>query len=330
MQRWLLIGLFVTATVLPTPFAYAQGVQSGTITGFVNSADELPLPGVTVTATSDALQGQRTTVTDTNGVYYLRALPAGTYTMAFAIPGFQPSTRTDVAVNVGGVTGLDATMSVATLAETVTVTGQAPSPIASVTTGQTYGKGEVDAFPMGRRPVDIAELAPGVSSNTFAAGQLIIGGAFGFDNIFMVNGVDVNENLFGSANDLFIEDAILETSVLAHGLPAAYGRFSGGVVNVVTKSGGNTFSGSVRQNLSNPAWIAETPRQKQSAIVNPSRVSKNYEGTFGGPVVRDRLWFFSAARYENADAANTLTQTGGSYIRTVTNKRGELNHHLQR
>ena len=119
----------------------------------------------------------------------------------------------------------------------------------------------------------------------------------------MVNGVDVNDNLFGSANDLFIEDAILETSVLAHGVSRVVGRFSGGVVNVVTKSGGNSFSGSFRQNLSNPAWIAETPRQKQNGIVNPSRVSKNYEGTMGGPVVRDRLWFFSAGRYENSDAA---------------------------
>ena len=98
------------------------------------------------------------------------------------------------------------------------------------------------------------------------------------------------------------------------GSPPQYGRFSGGVVNVVTKSGGNTFGGSFRQNLSNPAWIVETPRQKQSGIVNPSIVSKNYEATMGGPIVRDRLWFFTAGRYENADAANTFTQAGGSFL----------------
>ena len=304
--------------------AHAQGVQTGTVTGIVDSADGLPLPGVTVTASSPALQGRRTTITDANGVYYLRALPAGVYTIDFAIDGFQSSTRMDVTVNVGGVTELDSTMPPARLTETVTVTADAPSSIASVTTSQTYAKREVDALPVGRRPVDVAELAPGATANTFAAGQLIIGGAFGFDNIFMVDGVDVNENLFGSANDLFIEDAILETSVLTHGISAAYGRFSGGVVNVVTKSGGNTFSGSFRQNLSNPAWIAETPRQAQSGLENPSRVGKSYEGTLGGPVVRDRLWFFSAGRYENTDGANTFTQTGGSYIRTVTNKRAEL------
>ncbi|MGH9253617.1 MAG: TonB-dependent receptor [Vicinamibacterales bacterium] len=322
MHRWLFVGLFVT--VAWSSVAHAQGVQTGTISGIVDSSDGLPLPGATVTATSAAMQGPRTAVTDTNGVYYVRALPAGTYTIEFAVSGFQPSTRPGVLVSVGGTTELDATMSVATLTETVTVTGEAPSSIASVTTHQTYGKREVDALPMGRRPVDIAELAPGATSNTFAAGQLIIGGAFGYDNIFMVDGVDVNENLFGSANDLFIEDAVLETSLLAHGVSAAYGRFSGGVVNVVTKSGGNTFSGSFRQNLSNPDWVTETPRQKQNGIENPSRVSKSYEGTFGGPVIRDRLWFFAAGRYEDADTANTFTQTGGSYVRTVTNTRGEL------
>ena len=323
MPRSLLVGLFVTATIIWPPLAHAQGVQTGTVTGIVDSADRVPLPGVTVTATSTALQGERSTVTDTNGVYYLRALPPGTYTVGFDLSNFQPSTRT-VVVNVGGVIAVDATLALATLSETVTVTGEATSTLATVSTGQTYVKSEVDALPVGRRPVDIAELAPGLTSNTFAAGQLIVGGAFGFDNIFMMDGVDVNDNLFGSANDLFIEDAVLETSVLAHGISAAYGRFSGGVVNVVTKSGGNTFGGSFRQNLSNPAWIVETPRQKQSGIVNPSIVSKNYEATMGGPIVRDRLWFFSAGRYENADAANTFTQTGGSFLRTVNNKRGEL------
>ncbi len=292
MPRSLLVGLFVAATIIWPPLVHAQGVQTGTVTGIVDSADRLPLPGVTVTATSPALQGERSTVTDTNGVYYLRALPPGTYTIGFDLSNFQPSTRT-VVVNVGGVIAVDATLALATLSETVTVTGEATSTLATVSTGQTYVKSEVDALPVGRRPVDIAELAPGLTSNTFAAGQLIVGGAFGFDNIFMMNGVDVNDNLFGSANDLFIEDAVLETSVLAHGISAAYGRFSGGVVNVVTKSGGNTFGGSFRQNLSNPAWIVETPRQKQSGIVNPSIVSKNYEATMGGPIVRDRLWFFT-------------------------------------
>ena len=89
-----------------------------------------------------------------------------------------------------------------------------------------------------------------------------ISGATSFDNVFMINGVDINDNLFGTANNLFIEDAIEQTNILTGGISAEYGRFSGGVVNIVTKSGGNTFGGSFRENFSNPKWIDETPRQK--------------------------------------------------------------------
>ena len=106
MQRSLLPGWLLAATLLCSTFAYAQGVQTGTVTGIVASADGLPLPGVTVTATSPALQGERSTVSDTNGVYYVRALPAGTYTIDFVISNFQPSTRPEVVVTVGGVTQL--------------------------------------------------------------------------------------------------------------------------------------------------------------------------------------------------------------------------------
>ena len=164
MQRISPIGLCLAAMIAPASLAHAQGVQTGTVTGSVESIDGGRLPGVMVMATSTALQGERTAVTDVNGIYYLRALPAGTYTISFAISDFQPSTRENVGVNVGGITEVNATMSLAALTETVTVTAEAPSPIAGVTTSQAYGKREVDALPVGRRPADIAEFAPGVSS----------------------------------------------------------------------------------------------------------------------------------------------------------------------
>jgi len=324
MRRVSLFGFCLAAMLVPSP-AHAQGLQTGTVTGIVESVDQVALPGVRVTAASAAVQGERTAVTDVNGVYYLRALPAGTYDVGFERSDFQSSTRDNVMVNVGGITEVDATMSLSERTDTVTVTAETPSVNATLTTSQTYGKREIDALPMGRRPADIAAFAPGVSTpSTTAAGQVLIGGAFGFDNVFMVNGVDVNDNILGTANDLFIEDAIQEASVLTHGISAEYGRFSGGVVNIVTKSGGNAFGGSFRQNLSNPAWISETPRQVENGITNPDLVSQTYEGTFGGPIVLNRLWFFSAGRYENTDTQNTFTQTGGAFTRTETNKRGEL------
>lgn len=176
MQRHSFIALVLVALSLPGSPVLAQGVQAGTVTGTVASTDGVPLPGVTVTATSAALQGERTTVTDVNGVYALRALPAGAYRVSFGMQDFQPSTRDDVIVTLGGIAAINATMSLAARAETVTVTAEAPSSIAALATSQTFEKREIDALPVGRRPVDIAELAPGLTTNTFAAGQVIIGG----------------------------------------------------------------------------------------------------------------------------------------------------------
>ena len=309
------------ASALP---ALSQGVQTGTISGLVSSLDRLPLPGVTVTVVSPALQGEREVVSDSNGVYYVTGLPAGTYRVAFAMSGFQSAARESVQVNIGAIASIDATMSLESIKETVTVTAQMPSPLAQASTTQALTKRDIDVLPVGRRPVDVAELAPSVTANAFNTGQVTIAGSFGYDNVFMVNGVDVNDNIQGTSNNLFIEDAIEDTSVLTHGISAEYGRFSGGVINVVTKSGGNRTSGSFRETLSNPAWIEETPLEKASKISHDGVLGTTHEGTFGGPLLRDRLWYFTAGRYEKANMPNTFAQSGGAYTRTDTNRRGEV------
>ena len=313
-----IVGLFCSTTP-----ALSQGVQTAAISGIVRSSDTQALPGVGVTATSPALQGERTAISDANGVYQLRGLPPGTYQVTFAIPAFQTVVRSGVGASTGVVTSLDAQLPLAGFTEAVTVTADAPSPIASPAARQTFGKGDVDALPVGRRPIDVAEMAAGVTTNVFNVGQLTLSGSFGFDNVFMVNGVDVNDNVQGTFNNLFIEDAIQETTVFTHGVSAEYGRFSGGVINVVTRSGGNAFSGSVREGFANPAWIEETPLQRATGVENASALSTTHEGTFGGPVLRDRVWFFGAARRETANAANTFAQRGAGYTRTETNTRGE-------
>jgi len=321
-----LFGLAVCALallVLSSPVR-AQGVQTGTITGIVQSSDGLSLPGVTVTATSPSLQGQRTAVTDVNGVFFIKGVPAGTYSVRFDIPSFQTATTDNIALTVGGVADVNTTLSVAGRTELVTVTGEAPSPITSVTLSKAFTKEDVDLLPVGRRPQDIAELAPGLTNNTPNASQVTIGGSTAFDNVFMLNGVDINDNLFGTPNNLFIEDAIQETNILTGGISAEWGRFAGGVVNIITRSGGNTFSGSFRENFSNPKWIDETPREVTNNVVHQNVLAKTTEATFGGPLLRDRLWFFTAGRYENSATPNTFVQTGGAYTRRDTNKRGEV------
>jgi hypothetical protein len=118
-MKHLLTVLGCLALLAPAPLAHAQGVQTGTITGSVKSADGLSLPGVTVTATSPALQGQRATVTDVNGVYFIKGLPAGTYTVSFEISAFRPATAADVQLNVGSTVEVNETMTLAGVVETI-------------------------------------------------------------------------------------------------------------------------------------------------------------------------------------------------------------------
>jgi hypothetical protein len=325
MKRFFAVLCFL-GLLAPGSLAFAQGVQNGTITGTVQSADGLSLPGVTVTATSPAMQGQRSTVTDVNGVYFIKGLPPGTYSVTFEISSFKPATRENVDVNVGSTADVGQTMALSGVTETVTVLGESPKPAAltAPTLSQAYSKAELDPLPVGRVPNQIADLAPGLTSNTSNVGQLAISGATSFDNVFMMNGVDINDNLFGTANSLFIEDAIQQTNVLTGGISAEYGRFSGGVVNVITKSGGNSFGGSFRENFSNPKWIDETPRQKTAGIVNPDLLGKSTEATFGGPISRDKLWFFTSGRYELTDTNLTFILSDKASIRHDINKRGEI------
>jgi hypothetical protein len=112
--------------------------------------------------------------------------------------------------------------------------------------------------------------------------------------------------------------------VLTSGISAEYGRFGGGVVNAVTKSGGNRFSGSGRVNFLNAAWSQETPYERDRNISRPDDLQQTFEGTFGGPIVKDKLWFFGAGRYASVTNPVTLQQVGTQVLQDDLNKRGEI------
>jgi hypothetical protein len=175
----------------------AQGVQTGELTGVVSSSDGLTLPGATVTVSSPALQGVRTVVSDSNGNYIVRALPPGTYKVTFEMSGMAPKTETAV-VELGRQTVVDTKLAVAGVAESVNVTAEVTTAgLTSPTVGATYTATEIDELPTGRTPALIAELSPGLTANTPNVGQVTISGGFAYDNVFMINGVDINDNLFG-------------------------------------------------------------------------------------------------------------------------------------
>jgi outer membrane receptor protein involved in Fe transport len=304
--------------------AHAQGVQTGTITGQIVDQSDAVLPGATVTVTSPSLQGERSAVTDSTGRYLIRGLPAGVYSVRVELPGMTTAERM-VDVGVGTTVEVGAQLRVAAVTERVTVTADTtPFTVTTTQVGINLEQQEIEALATPRSLQGIATMAPGVTENTPNSGQLTISGAFAYDNLFMIDGVDISDNLNGTVNNLFIEDAIAETQVLTSGISAEYGRFSGGVVNAVSKSGGNTFSGSFRLNMTNPAWIVETPFAKEAGTENVSKLNESYEGTFGGPIVRDRLWFFTAGRYISLADNPILPITGARIDAPETNKRGEV------
>ncbi len=236
--------------------ARAQGVQTGAIAGQIVDQSDAVLPGATVTVTSPSLQGERSVVTDSSGRYLIRGLPAGLYTVRVELPGMTTAEQA-VQVGVGTTNAVDAQLRVAAVTERVTCTADpTASAIVATQVGINLPQREIEALATPRNLQGIATMAPGVTENTPNSGQLTISGAFAYDNLFMIDGVDISDNLNGTVNNLFIEDAIAETQVLTSGISAEYGRFSGGVINAISKSGGNTFSGSFRINLTNPSWIA--------------------------------------------------------------------------
>ena len=312
--------LLTTALLAATATgAAAQGRQTGTIRGTVLDAQGLVLPGVTVTVRSSALQGVRTTATDINGNYQIVALPPGAYRVVFELSGFAEIVET-ATVSLGGDVGVNAAMAPAGVVETVQVVGVVPTPIETTVTSSNITADEVNALPTSRQPWRIAELQPGLTDNTPNVGQVTINGAFAYDNIFLVDGVDVNDNLFGTANDLFVEDAIQEMQVLTSGISAEYGRFSGGVINVITRSGGNDFSGSYRLNMYKPSWTALTPFEDEPREGDLGN-NLDHEITFGGPVVRDRLWFFYSGLVTRQEQSETFNETGIGYDTSVAEDR---------
>jgi hypothetical protein len=281
--------------------AFAQGNPTGKVSGRVTS-DGQPVPGVLVTATSPNLQGSKTTTTSSNGDYLFPSLPAGDYNIAFELEGMQ-SVRRDLRVAAAQAVPLDIEMSLTAVQEEIVVTGTLENISQGVQSATTYTKTLVDELPAGRTINQVVALSPGIQPNgpskdsTTGLGNITISGAPTYENLFLLNGVVLNENIRGQAFDLYIEDAVQETTTATAGVSAEYGRFSGGVVNVLTKSGGNDFSGSFRTTLNNQKW--EEPRTDPATggdAPQTDKVVPTYEATLGGPMLRDRLWFFVAAR----------------------------------
>lgn len=303
--------------LLATPLL-AQGLPTGKIVGRVVSSDGQALPGVRVTLQSANLQGTRQVYSAANGEFVAQALPPGTYEVVFELEGFQ-TVQQRVNVPAAQTVELAPRMRLADVVDEIIVTGEVVETISQTSTSATtFDQELLEELPLGRTVAQAALLSPGVHS-TGPSDNVTISGAMSYENLWLINGVTVNENLRGQPFDLFIEDAVQETTTSTAGVSAEYGRFSGGVITAITKSGGNRFSGSLRSSFTNDDWVSRTPLSQERV----DDLVPTLEATFGGPILRDRLWFFTAGRDFDQDTSQQTDLTNIPFVTTNEQQRLE-------
>jgi outer membrane receptor protein involved in Fe transport len=277
---------------------FAQTVAAG-LEGRVLDATGAALSGVSIEARGP--QDTRSTSTDADGTFRLAPLaPGRPYTVSASLAGFRTVVIEDVDLPVNAVLRLDLTMTVASQAETVTVRAEVP-PLDGTTPAVVtrIDGGTIRAIPLdGRNYLDLVRLTPGVTINEVAstplAGRDTRGSILGeraANASFFVDGVENNDDFRGGVFQDLSLDAVQEFEVIAAGAKAEFGGGSGGIVNVVTRSGANTFSGVGYFFVRDDALDASNVPGEEA----PELSRRNYGFTLGGPVSRDRDWFFGSA-----------------------------------
>ena len=316
-------ALLVAVAVLVAGPAIAQE-RFGTLTGLVKDQQGAAIPGVTVTVTNTQSGEVRSFVTDTNGQYLAPDLNPGRYTVAFELSGFAKVERPDVTVQLGRTFELNADMRVGALTETVQVTGEAAPLVDSRSTliAHNVGAEEFDRLPKSRTFQSIALTAPSVNSGEVEGGMQV-NGASGAENAFTVDGTVTNSLVDGRSRQNTVFEYLQEVQVKTSGISAEYGGALGGVISAVTKSGGNTFRGEGHYYFEGSALAAAPvkrlvldPTTEATAYYTQDQESprntNEFGGSLGGPIVRDRLFFYGAYSPRVEHRTKTYNFTDGT------------------
>ena len=306
----------VLALLVTVPCSAQQGTTAE-LTGRVTSAGQA-LPGVTITLRSNSIQGNRMTVTGGNGGYRFTLLPPADYVLRYELQGFTSAERR-LHLSLAEMARADIELAPAPLREEIVV--QSDQNVAGdASIGMNVRAPLLEKLPGGRDIRAAVKLSPSV--NTLGPRDaLIIAGAPSWDSLFLADGVAANEYLSGQPHDIILEDAIQEVAVLTGAISAEYGRFTGGVVSTLTKSGGNEFSGSLRDTVTNAAWTKQAPWPDQPDALH--HINQAFEGTLGGFLLKDRLWFFGAARNAQSTVRRFTSLTNIAYPITTHDQRWE-------
>jgi hypothetical protein len=301
MRRGLVAVLVLVAIFLMVGPVVAQQT-TGNLTGRILDEQKSAIPGVTVTAKHVATGFTRVVTSDAEGVYRLTALPIGEYEVLVELAGFSTIDRKGLVVSVGQTVSIDFELTVAKVAETITVTGESPLiETTSSAVGGVVDVGRIESMPLnGRQFANLAATIPGVGlgfhSDPTKSTQFSpqINGGNGRNINYQIDGGDNNDDTVGGLLQLFPLEAIQEFGFVTSRSKAEYGRSQGGVMNIVTKSGTNELHGSWFTSYRNDAMNAKTETEKINDVDKQAYKRYQYGGSFGGPIVLNKIHYFGA------------------------------------
>src|SRR4051794_12278363 len=323
-----------------TAMGLAQSTTTGSIGGVVTNPNKEVVPGATVTAKNAGTNKEDTATTDDTGRFKVANLQPGVYAVTVNSSGFSPMTAENVTVEIGRETNLDIALSVGPVTGQVDVTAEAP---VINTTQQDFSTNinqtSINELPInGRRWSNFALLTPGaVPDGTF--GLISFRGISGLLNNNTIDGGDNNQAFFAEERGRtrisysISQAAIREFQVNTSSYSAEYGRSAGGVVNAITKSGTNDFHGGAFYYQRNNKWGARNPLAVRQELINgvftpvgykPKDVRHQFGGTIGGPIVKDKAFFFFSYDQQNRDFPGLAVFGQNGFLNLSTGNRTAL------
>jgi hypothetical protein len=303
------------------PRAWAQAA-SGTLAGRVVDKSGAALPGVTVTAVQKDTGYERNTVTAGDGAFRLASLQVGTYTVKADLAGFGTVTVDDVKIDVASIRNLEITLAQSAVSESITVVDEAPLIANTPAVGAVVSQQELDNLPLnGRQFANLAVLAPGTTlghnTDPTKPGQLVVelNGGIGRNVNYMIDGGDNTDDTIGGALQNFSVEGVQEFKIQTMEYKAEFGRSTGGVLSVVTKSGTNRFSGSGYGFFRNDSLDSRTQNEIDNNVPKQPLDRKQYGGSLGGPIIQDKLHFF--VTYEKTDRTTSYIVDKGFPIASI-------------
>ncbi len=321
----IILSLFLLSAVC---IRAQQTVTSGTLSGRIEDASGAVVSGASLTATNLETNQKQTATADYNGRYRFPYLQVGRYKLSIEAQGFAPLTR-ELTVTVGQALDLSLKLDVAGLSAQVNITTDVPM-IETVRTQvtETIHPGEINELPLnGRNYLDLALLVPGVSPTNTGSNQrfaetsavpgqgISVAGQRNLYNSFVVDGVSANDDAADLTGTYYSEEVINQFQVITSGGIAEFGRASGGVVNIITKSGTNDWHGSIYGFARNQRFDARNPLAPRKDLLTQAQ----YGASIGGPIKQDRTFFFTNFEQTRRNYSAVIT-IAPSAVATINNR----------